>query len=96
VRFTDADYPALSCSISSAYFSAIGRAVTVAARAGLQRDGVRAVGGPGQGERADRRPRQLGRLPVLVDRGQHLLVYEPPGGDEVIPLLVSELLADLE
>jgi hypothetical protein len=47
-------------------------------------------------EPAHQRPRQLGALPVLVDRGQHLLVDEPPRAQEVIPLLVAELLADEE
>ena len=48
------------------------------------------------GEPAHQRPRQLGGLPVLVDRRQDLLVDEPAGGDEVLPLLVGELLADVE
>ena len=48
------------------------------------------------GEPAHQRPRQLGRLPVLVDHRQHLAVDEAARGDEVLPLLVGELLADLE
>ena len=48
------------------------------------------------GEPAHQRPRQLGALPVLVDRGQHLVVDEPPRAHEVIPLLVGELLAHEE
>ena len=48
------------------------------------------------GEPVHQRPRQLGRLPVVVDRGQHLAVDEPSRGDEVLPLLVGELLAHLE
>ena len=51
---------------------------------------------PELGDPAHQRPRQLGRLPVLVDRGQHLLVDEAPHLDEVPPLLVGELLADHE
>ena len=51
---------------------------------------------PELGEPAHQRPRQLGRLPVVVDRGQHLLVDEAPHLDEVPPLLVGELLADQE
>jgi hypothetical protein len=45
---------------------------------------------------AHERPGELLGLPVLVDRGQDLLVDEAPGGDEVLPLLVVELVAHLE
>jgi hypothetical protein len=48
------------------------------------------------GDPAHERQGQVGRLPVLVDRRQHLLVDEAAGGDEVLPLLVGELVADLE
>ena len=48
------------------------------------------------GEPAHQRPRELGALPVAVDDGQHLAVDEAPRGDEVLPLLGGELLADLE
>jgi hypothetical protein len=47
-------------------------------------------------EPSQQRPWQLRGLPVRVDRGQHLAVDEAPRGDEVLPLLVGELLADLE
>ena len=46
------------------------------------------------GEPFDQRPGQLGALPVVVDGWQDLRVDEPPRGDEVLPLLVAELLAD--
>jgi hypothetical protein len=47
-------------------------------------------------EAAQELPGQLRGLPVLVDRRQHLIVDEAPCGREPIPLLVGELLADLE
>ena len=48
------------------------------------------------GQAAHQRPRQLGRLPVLVDLRQHFVVDEAAGGEEVLPLLVGELVADVE
>jgi hypothetical protein len=48
------------------------------------------------GDPAQQRPRQLGGLPVLVDGRQHLFVDEPARRDEVLPLLVGELPADME
>jgi hypothetical protein len=47
-------------------------------------------------EAVHQRPRQLGCLPVFVDRGQHLAVDEAAGGDEVLPLLPGELIAHPE
>jgi hypothetical protein len=46
------------------------------------------------GQPFDQRPADLGPFPVRADDRHHLLVDEPPDGDEVRPLLVSELLAD--
>ena len=48
------------------------------------------------GQAAHQRPRQLGGLPVLVDLRQHFVVDEAAGGDEVLPLLVGELVANVE
>ena len=48
------------------------------------------------GEAAHERPGQLRGLPVLVDRRQDLPVDEAPRGHEVLPLLVRELVADVE
>src|SRR6266699_4154219 len=44
----------------------------------------------------DQRPADLGPFPVRADDRHDLLVDEPPDGDEVLPLLVGELLADGE
>ena len=51
---------------------------------------------PELGHPAHQRPRQLGRLPVLVDRREHLGVDEAAHLEEVPPLLVGELVADEE
>ena len=48
------------------------------------------------GQPLDQRPADLGPFPVRADDRHDLLVDEPPDGDEVLPLLVGELLADGE
>ena len=48
------------------------------------------------GQPPEQVPGQLGLLPVVADVGQHLLVDEPPDGDEPLPLLPGELLAHRE
>jgi len=48
------------------------------------------------GQPLDQRPADLGPFPVRADDRHDLLVDEPPDGDEVLPLLVGELLADRE
>ncbi len=48
------------------------------------------------GQPPDQRPADLGPLPVRAGGRHHLLVDEPPDGDEARPLLVGELLADRE
>src|SRR6185369_3817197 len=51
---------------------------------------------PQLGEPPHQGPGQLGPLPVLVDRREHLVVDEAPRGDELRRLLVAELLAHEE
>ncbi len=48
------------------------------------------------GQPLDQRPADLGPFPVRADDRHDLLVDEPPDGDEMLPLLVGELLADGE
>ena len=47
-------------------------------------------------EPAHERPWQLGALPVIVDLREDLGVDEAPGGDEALPLLLGEFVAEPE